>query len=76
MIVGYARVSTDGHTLDTQHAALREAGAEQIFSEKISGAVTERKALARAIEALGPGDVLLVTRGHARPVNSRFAQCA
>ena len=40
-------------------AALREAGAEQIFSD---GAVTERKALARAIAELGPGDVLLVTR--------------
>jgi len=62
MIVGYARVSTDGQTLDAQQAALREAGAEQIFSEKISGAVTERKALARAIAALGPGDILLVTR--------------
>ena len=62
MIVGYARVSTDGQTLDAQHSALREASAEQIFSEKISGAVTERKALARAIGALGPGDVLLVTR--------------
>ena len=62
MIVGYARVSTDGQTLDAQQAALREAGAEQIFSEKISGAVTERKALARAIGALGPGDILLVTR--------------
>jgi DNA invertase Pin-like site-specific DNA recombinase len=34
----------------------------QIFAEKISGAVTERKALARAIAALGPGDILLVTR--------------
>jgi len=63
MIVGYARVSTDGQTLDAQQAALREAGAEQIFSEKISGGVTERKALARAIAALGPGNVLLVTRG-------------
>src|SRR5215813_3363842 len=62
MIVGYARVSTDGQTLDAQQAALREAGAEQIFSEKISGAVKERKALARAITALGSGDVLLVTR--------------
>jgi DNA invertase Pin-like site-specific DNA recombinase len=60
--IGYARVSTDGQTLDAQHAALREAGATQIYSEKISGAVTERKALARAIAALGPGDVLLVTR--------------
>jgi DNA invertase Pin-like site-specific DNA recombinase len=62
MIVGYARVSTDGQTLDAQQAALREAGAEQIFSEKISGAVTERMALAQAIAALGPSDVLLVTR--------------
>jgi len=53
MIVGYARVSTDGQTLDAQQAALREAGAEQIFSEKISGAVTERKALARAIAGSG-----------------------
>jgi DNA invertase Pin-like site-specific DNA recombinase len=62
MIVGYARVSTDGQTLDAQHASLKAAGATQIFSEKISGAVTERKALARAIAELGPGDVLLVTR--------------
>jgi DNA invertase Pin-like site-specific DNA recombinase len=62
MIVGYARVSTDGQTLDAQRAALAQAGAHQVFSEKISGAVTERKALARAIAALGPSDVLLVTR--------------
>ena len=62
MIVGYARVSTDGQTLDAQHATLKTDGAEQIYSEKISGAVTERKALARAIAALGPGDALLVTR--------------
>jgi DNA invertase Pin-like site-specific DNA recombinase len=62
MIVGYARVSTDGQTLDAQRTALAQAGAHQVFAEKISGAVTERKALARAIAALGPGDVLLVTR--------------
>jgi DNA invertase Pin-like site-specific DNA recombinase len=42
MIVGYARVSTDGQTLDAQHAALKSAGATQVYSEKISGAVTER----------------------------------
>jgi DNA invertase Pin-like site-specific DNA recombinase len=62
MIVGYARVSTDGQTLDAQLSALTAAGAEKTFSEKVSGAVTDRKALARAIAALGPGDVLLVTR--------------
>ena len=60
MIVGYARVSTDGQTLDAQRAALAQAGATQIYSEKVSGAVSDRKALARAIAVLGPGDVLLV----------------
>jgi DNA invertase Pin-like site-specific DNA recombinase len=62
MIVGYARVSTDGQSLDSQQASLKAAGAERIFSEKISGAVTDRKALAHAIKALETGDVLLVTR--------------
>jgi DNA invertase Pin-like site-specific DNA recombinase len=62
MIVGYARVSTDGQTLDSQLAAFRQAGAERVFSEKVSGVVSDRKALGRAIEALGHGDVLLVTR--------------
>ena len=61
-ILGYARVSTDGQTLDAQEASLRSAGAERIFAEKISGAVTDRKALAKAIATLGAGDVLLVTR--------------
>src|SRR5580692_3184456 len=62
MIIGYARVSTDGQTLDAQQAALAAAGAEKVFAEKVSGAVTDRKAPAKAILALGPGDVLLVTR--------------
>ena len=62
MIVGYARVSTDGQSLEAQHSALTAAGAGKIFSEKISGTVTERKAVARAIAELGPGDCLLVTR--------------
>ncbi|WP_370464757.1 recombinase family protein, partial [Methylosinus sp. RM1] len=62
-IYGYARVSTEGQTLAGQEAALREAGATKVYSEKISGARAEgRKALARAMVSLGPGDVLLVTR--------------
>jgi len=40
MIVGYARVSTDGQTLDAQHAALAAAGAEKVFAEKVLGAQT------------------------------------
>src|SRR6478672_3900953 len=62
MIIGYARVSTDQQELDGQRSALKAAGAERIFSEKVSGAVTDRKALAKAISALGTGDILLVTR--------------
>ena len=62
MIVGYARVSTDGQTLDAQHSALRQAGCERVFSEKISGAVTDRPALAKAIAALGDDDTLIVCK--------------
>src|SRR5262249_22476936 len=62
MIYGYARVSTDGQDLASQLAQLRAAGAERVWSEKISGAMTDRRALAAAIKALGPGDTLLVTR--------------
>jgi DNA invertase Pin-like site-specific DNA recombinase len=62
MIVGYARVSTDSQTLDAQQSALSAAGAERVFAEKVSGAITDRKALGKALAACGPGDVLLVTR--------------
>ena len=62
MIIGYARVSTDGQTLDAQQAALREAGCERVFSKKISGAITDRPALAKAIAALGEGDTLIVCK--------------
>ena len=50
MIIGYARVSTDGQTLDAQQAALKAAGADRVFAEKVSGAKTDRRALGRAIE--------------------------
>jgi DNA invertase Pin-like site-specific DNA recombinase len=62
MIIGYARVSTDGQTLDAQQAALREAGCEKVFAEKVSGAKTDRAALAKAIAALTVGDTLIVCK--------------
>jgi signal transduction histidine kinase len=58
MMIGYARVSTDGQDLDAQQVALKAAGAERIFAEKISGAVTDRKQLAKALAALGNEDIL------------------
>ena len=62
MIVGYARVSTDAQALDAQVEALETAGAERVFREKVSGGRQDRAELKRMLDALGPGDVLLVTR--------------
>jgi DNA invertase Pin-like site-specific DNA recombinase/predicted nucleotidyltransferase len=61
-IYGYARVSTEGQTLDAQREALRAAGCTKIFREKITGAIADRPQLRRAIEQLAAGDVLMVTR--------------
>jgi DNA invertase Pin-like site-specific DNA recombinase len=62
MIRGYARVSTDGQSVDAQVKTLRAAGAEIVFRETASGAKTDRAQLRRAIAALGEGDTLLVAR--------------
>jgi DNA invertase Pin-like site-specific DNA recombinase len=62
MMTGYGRVSTDGQKLDAQVAALRSAGVEKIFAEKVSGVVTDRRELAKAIASLTCGDLLIVTK--------------
>ena len=62
MIHGYARVSTDGQSVDAQVKQLRDAGAENIFRETASGAKTDRRELAKALREIGEGDTLLVTR--------------
>jgi DNA invertase Pin-like site-specific DNA recombinase len=59
---GYARVSTDGQSLAAQLAELKAAKCEKIFQEKISGARSDRKQLARMMAVLAKGDVLVVTR--------------
>ena len=61
-VYGYARVSTDGQTLDAQVKQLHAAGAERVFKEKISGAIRGRHQLTRVLERLERADVLLVTR--------------
>ena len=59
---GYARVSTDGQTLEAQAAQLELAGAVKLFQEKASGARRERAQLDKLLATLSPGDVVLVTR--------------
>jgi DNA invertase Pin-like site-specific DNA recombinase len=62
MIYGYARVSTDGQSLDAKVKQLRAAGAEKVLKDTASGAKTDRAQLARVIGQLEKGDVLKVTR--------------
>jgi len=45
MIYGYARVSTDGQSVDAQVKQLRAAGAEKVFRETASGARADRAQL-------------------------------
>src|SRR3954451_6232892 len=61
-VYGYARVSTDGQTVDAQIADLKQAGADKVFSEIASGAKTDRAQLAKLLKALQPGDTVMVTR--------------
>jgi DNA invertase Pin-like site-specific DNA recombinase len=60
--LGYARVSSDGQSLTAQVAELKAAACAEIFQEKVSGAKSDRKQLARLIGRLGKDDVLVVTR--------------
>ena len=63
MLVGYARVSSVGQSLDIQQEALRAAGCEKVFAEKVSGTTTDgRDALADALDFVREGDTLIVTR--------------
>jgi len=60
--LGYARVSTYGQTLDAQLEQLRAERCVRIFCEKVSGARADRRELLKLLKALGPGDMVTVTR--------------
>src|SRR5215813_11011840 len=65
MKYGYARVSPGGksESVDAQARQLTKAGCKKVFRDvHVSGAKTNRAQLRRVIEALQPGDVLMVTR--------------
>src|SRR6202051_1874451 len=62
MKYGYARVSTDGQSVDAQVRQLRAAGCKTVFREVASGAKTDRAQLRRLLGQLDNGDVLTVTR--------------
>lgn len=61
-MIGYARVSTTGQTLAVQQDMLKGAGCEKIYAEKKSGLDGKRIELAKCIDYVREGDVLLVTK--------------
>ena len=63
-LFGYARVSTDDQDLSLQIDALQQHGIPKtaIFMDKVSGAKTERPGLAKCLETLASGDILVVWR--------------
>jgi len=61
-LVGYARVSTSGQTLEAQVEQLTAAGCAVLFKETASGAKGDRRQLKRMLGSLEPGDQVVVTR--------------
>jgi DNA invertase Pin-like site-specific DNA recombinase len=61
-LIGYARVSTYGQTLDAQIGQLKAAGCAAIFREKVTGARADRKELLKMLKQLAAGDIVTVTR--------------
>src|SRR3954466_8929289 len=62
MLIGYARVSTLDQTLALQQDALTGTGCEQLYTDTVSGSVTERPGLTQALSHLRAGDTLVVWR--------------
>src|ERR1051326_1667781 len=60
MRIGYARVSTQDQKLDLQLKALKKAGCQKIFREKVSGWMRERPEFQRMLDQLRPGDTIVV----------------
>lgn len=61
-LLGYARVSTLHQSPDMQTRALTEAGAERIWTDRMSGARDDRPELAALLDYARRGDVLMVWR--------------
>lgn len=58
--IGYARVSTQDQSLDLQIDALKKAGCEKVFVEKMSGRIAERPEFKKCMDYLREGDTLVV----------------
>lgn len=62
MILGYARVSTIGQTLESQLFELERVGVDLIYQEKATGKTKNRPELTRLLDNMRAGDTVVVTR--------------
>lgn len=62
MRIGYARVSTEDQNTQLQIDALKSAGCEQLFQEKVSGKNKDWPELEVCLKVLREGDTLVVWR--------------
>jgi DNA invertase Pin-like site-specific DNA recombinase len=60
--LGYGRVSTEDQNLEAQQDALKGAGADKVFIEKITGTKASRPELDKLREQMRKGDTLVITR--------------
>jgi len=60
MNIGYARVSTQDQNLDLQNDALKAAGCEIIYTDKMSGTKKNRPGLEEILGFIRKGDTLVV----------------
>jgi DNA invertase Pin-like site-specific DNA recombinase len=61
-VIGYARVSSRGQSLELQLEALKAEGCTKVFSEKRSGLDGARPELAKALDYAREGDTIVITR--------------
>jgi DNA invertase Pin-like site-specific DNA recombinase len=59
-IFGYARVSTEAQNLDRQLDALKKYGVDHIYNEKMTGTKRDRPELAKMLDRMTGGDVVVV----------------
>jgi len=61
-VIGYARVSSIGQSLDVQLSKLSTFGCDKIFHEKKSGTTSDRPELKSCLNYLRDNDVLVITK--------------
>lgn len=61
-LLGYARISTLEQNSRLQTDALKAAGCYRVFTDMASGALDERRELARLFDQVRPGDTVVVWR--------------